>query len=346
MIVRPTITEPWSVAARIFSLGVAAFVGIISVTGCRSAAYRDVYQRKMAGEIRVLEDRLYDADYQNEVLRDRLTRAEAKAAQVVIPHPGENRTRFGPPQRVDRGEFDAETNTDAMAAPPSLPARPFPPEESSRPARELPAGPSLTPPDSPMPPGREDILLPDVDLGVPVPPPADGDPADAPPGQIRLPDSAKRLGPRAIAVPVAIRVNQALSGGHRFEPSASAEEGAKGVYLVVEVIDEQGDVVSMDTLEPEGPLEVVLLDPLQSPAEARLGKWVYSADELRDMVRSGPQAGIHLAVETSERSATGKTIIAHVRLTVGEVLLQTECELPTSEPNLAGWNPRGTVTRR
>ena len=47
------------------------------MTGCQSRAHRDVYHRKMANEIRVLEDQLYDADYQNRVLRDKLERERA-----------------------------------------------------------------------------------------------------------------------------------------------------------------------------------------------------------------------------------------------------------------------------
>lgn len=47
------------------------------ITGCQNRAHRDAYHAKMASEIRVLEDQLYDADYQNRVLRDKLERAGA-----------------------------------------------------------------------------------------------------------------------------------------------------------------------------------------------------------------------------------------------------------------------------
>ena len=46
------------------------------IAGCRSRAHNDLYQDKMASEIRVLEDQLYDADYQNRVLRDKVWRLQ------------------------------------------------------------------------------------------------------------------------------------------------------------------------------------------------------------------------------------------------------------------------------
>ena len=47
----------------------------VLMSGCSSSASRDVYRQRMASEIRVLEDQLYDADYQNRVLREKLERA-------------------------------------------------------------------------------------------------------------------------------------------------------------------------------------------------------------------------------------------------------------------------------
>ncbi|MCA9138772.1 MAG: hypothetical protein KDB00_18500, partial [Planctomycetales bacterium] len=56
--------------------------GICVVAGCRGRAHEDLYRAKMANEIRVLEDQLYDADYQNRVLRDELDRIR----QGDVPH--------------------------------------------------------------------------------------------------------------------------------------------------------------------------------------------------------------------------------------------------------------------
>ena len=51
------------------------------MSGCRSRATRDLYTQKMASEIRVLEDQLYEADYQNRILRDKLEQERAIKSQ-------------------------------------------------------------------------------------------------------------------------------------------------------------------------------------------------------------------------------------------------------------------------
>jgi hypothetical protein len=47
--------------------------------GCRGRAQREMYEAKMAHEIRVLEDQLYEADYHNRVLIDKLERIKLKS---------------------------------------------------------------------------------------------------------------------------------------------------------------------------------------------------------------------------------------------------------------------------
>ena len=54
--------------------------------GCRGRAHEDLYRAKMANEIRVREDQLYDADYQNRILRDELNRArESHRPENTVP---------------------------------------------------------------------------------------------------------------------------------------------------------------------------------------------------------------------------------------------------------------------
>lgn len=68
--------------------GTAVPTGLIAVAlallscGCRGRAQEEIYQQKLTGEIRVLEDQLYQADYQNRILMDRVRRAEAKANEL------------------------------------------------------------------------------------------------------------------------------------------------------------------------------------------------------------------------------------------------------------------------
>lgn len=52
---------------------------IAALVGCRGRAQRDMYEAKMAHEIRVLEDQLYEADYHNRVLIDKLERVRLKS---------------------------------------------------------------------------------------------------------------------------------------------------------------------------------------------------------------------------------------------------------------------------
>ena len=55
-----------------------------AANGCRSRAQQDVYQQKMIREVRVLEDKLYEADYKNRVLAEKLKRARIEASEVPI----------------------------------------------------------------------------------------------------------------------------------------------------------------------------------------------------------------------------------------------------------------------
>lgn len=52
---------------------ITATIGLmLAVFGCTTPAYREVYKEKLNSEVRTLEDQLYEADYENRVLRDEL----------------------------------------------------------------------------------------------------------------------------------------------------------------------------------------------------------------------------------------------------------------------------------
>jgi hypothetical protein len=61
------------------ALGFLVLLSLSLLSGCRGRAHEDVYQAKLANQIRVLEDQLYEADYHNRVLRDKLRQAEDAA---------------------------------------------------------------------------------------------------------------------------------------------------------------------------------------------------------------------------------------------------------------------------
>ena len=85
---------------------------LLSANGCRSRAQQDLYQQKMIREVRVLEDQLYEADYQNRILADKLKRARIEASQVPI-HSAKpaRRPNFDSPSRLLEPTSDAHTNT-------------------------------------------------------------------------------------------------------------------------------------------------------------------------------------------------------------------------------------------
>ncbi|WP_233215760.1 hypothetical protein [Rhodopirellula bahusiensis] len=64
---------------------------MFSTIGCRGRAKREVYSQKMAREIRLLEDQLYEADYENRVLIEKLRRAKAAAASAGTNPPPASR---------------------------------------------------------------------------------------------------------------------------------------------------------------------------------------------------------------------------------------------------------------
>ncbi len=64
---------------RIPILVLLAPLVVAAPLGCRGRAQREMYEAKMAHEIRVLEDQLYEADYHNRVLIDKLERIKLKS---------------------------------------------------------------------------------------------------------------------------------------------------------------------------------------------------------------------------------------------------------------------------
>lgn len=80
----------WGGTLRCVLLAGCCVVGVVG-TGCRGRAQRDVYSQKMAREIRLLEDQLYEADYENRVLMEKLRRAKTLAAQNNAPAPSSQR---------------------------------------------------------------------------------------------------------------------------------------------------------------------------------------------------------------------------------------------------------------
>jgi len=338
---------------------------LATFAGCRGAAYRDVYSQKMAAEIRNLENQLYDADYQNQVLQDQLTRAEARASQIVVPNQRPPRRFLGRELDADGNVIDmrpqnpefadpnlrfAPTPPDRAPATPKLPARPLDGMEPLQPPREPPQPPRevLEPPREPVPPGKSDLTIPDVELGDPVPPStnAPDSPLEFDPAKITIPGDARLLSPRAQPEPVSIRVNPGLSGGHQTDDSKTPA----GVELLIEAIDESGKVVNLAGFDVDATMTVVLLDPTKAPDAARIGKWDFGPEEIRDMIQTdtvSPQyaGNLHVIIPwQSVRPETG-AVIAHIRLAADGAVLKTQAEINTKQPAVAQWTPRASIRR-
>ena len=89
--------------------------------GCRGGAQREVYDAQMAHEIRVLEDQLYEADYQNRILVDQIESLKLKSAAPFHQRLDQNsdeapRNRPSIPTPV-RPEFQQSPNSNYLPAP-------------------------------------------------------------------------------------------------------------------------------------------------------------------------------------------------------------------------------------
>ena len=316
---------------------------IALVCGCGSRAHNDLYRQRMAGKIRVLEDQLYDADYQNRVLRDKVIRLQKKEAErpsKIEPEIAVPRV-FTPPMTdvpslddVDMGDslevpFVDEGEVSELPPPVKVPGADDRSDEGESGDKLLP------PPGGPEPPGMEELKLPDVFEGEPSPPPAEGQDDDKPLGQIQLPGA---LQSKAMPVPQTLRIHQGLSGGHHFD----GEPDVAGLYLVINAIDRQGKIVDWTRFDVDAALTVVALDPKRDPSEARIGRWEYNAKQLQELIRNESTSGLHIPVRWQAARPSGEDVIVHVRLRGDDEEMRCEAAVKVSEAAaVAEWTPRG-----
>ena len=338
------------------------WIGVIAagcLSGCRGRAKDEIYRQKLTGEIRNLEDQLYEADYENRILADKLQRAESRLQQDE----GRGGSRRRDPVD-DRRRSDRPTPESSDLEPPT-PQTPPPavPVPDSRPDRsfdldlddiEIDPGILLPAPGGPEPPGERDLRVPPIEPGDVVPPPVPGSAPEPPPGQIELNESMNFLGRRSATgdttqPPTSIRVHPTLSGPYRFDSTDDAE----GMMLVLNAIDQQGRVVDLSDFEIDAELTVIALDPTRDPAEARVGRWEFDPEEVRRQVRDQPVSGIHLPLQWLDDRPASDEVIVHVRLrTPGDEdqpPLEMACEGRlnlAASATTARWTPRGSTTRR
>lgn len=337
---RPSDDAPGIRFALAIGVAVVAIGFVGALGGCRGAAHREVFQQKMAGRIRILEDQLNESDYQNQVLADQLARSRN---QVVIPDNTRGQASAAAKPRPPRAsDGPTRPGTGSPVPTPTMPARPLADSPTRGGAEYAPDDDSFVPPQIPIPPGLEDLDFPDVDLGEPVPPAGAQAVPELPPGQIELPAPIQRSSHAEPSVLASLRINQSMSGGYRFD---DADEKT-GMHLAIEPIDERGQMVSLLDCDAAGTLSVVLLDPTLDPSDARVGRWDFGAEETRSMARSGPGKTLHVYIPWQDKTPAGKQVIAHVRYSAGDVQMQAQSELKTAESDVATWNPRGAAMPR
>lgn len=332
--------------------------------GCAGKAQRDVYASKMASEIRVLEDQLYEADYQNRMLRDQLeaTRREIESARIETPK--SSAQLFSPdvhspappiiqsPVPVDESEVDMGNGLESelplfdageIADPDEFapPNRNAGQDEGEDPELLEPSESISTPPGSregdamtlppaptePQPPGPDDLRSDPIVPGEVLPPPADGG-EDEPGGRIEIPKDI-----RTQNTPTKLRLHPALSG-----PLAGDE---KGMIVVVTATDENGTTIDLEDFDVVADLSVVVLDPQRDAAAARIGKYDFDADQVRSMVRRRPVSGLHLRLPPLRDDPLGGDVLVHIRLRSGD--LEMRCQGTVSMNTAiasAAWTPR------
>ncbi|WP_146401746.1 hypothetical protein [Planctomycetes bacterium CA13] len=349
---------------------------LLSLTvGCQSRAHNDLYRQRMANEIRVLEDQLYDADYQNKVLQEQLTRAKERSTPAPTPvapygppvldlYPNEPTlappsssidmedgfddilidpgTAFDPAVAVPTDRLDNPfQDEDAEAPPPGKESQPRSRDESpaelESPNDSLPLPPPIG---GPEPPGKLDTEFSPIEPGELLPPPdPDSEELPAPPGQIKLPDAVKATQPN-LTVPETLKLHLGLSGGHHSD-AVTAGEKADGLYLVIHALDRRGVMVDLDRFEVDAELTIVVLDPERDPADAKIGRWEFDPDQTANLVRSKPISGLHVPITWQDKLPKGDAVIVHVRLRSEADEMRCEGKLNVDESSaIAKWLPR------
>jgi hypothetical protein len=371
---RPTVIR--SLTLRLFQLVLVAPLVAAALMGCRGRAQQDLYQAKMSHEIRVLEDELYEADYHNRVLIDKLEQIRLKSAPASpsLPSPSLKSPSYESiptpvprPQKVPAQEQDAKStfpgeSTPADLMPPEVPEINIPGANQRRRAEdledlgdivdegqrfdpsELPgSAPARVPSDSPA------ELLPAP--GGPEPPgKRDTDIPPVLPGEILPPselDQQNDKPPGQIilpdsandrrGVPDQLRLHSSLSGGKRVDGNV------EDMRIVVNVLDQDGRPLDLEAFKVEAELSVVLFEVDQDEVDdARIGRWDFTAEQVGELVRTEPISGLHVPISWQGRQPEGDEIVVHVRLRSEEDEMRCEGRLKVERANaVAQWAPRG-----
>ncbi len=313
-------------------IGIAALFTLIPLSACRSRAYQDVYNDQLTSEVRILEDQLYEADYQNQVLQQKLERERRK--QLSEKTPANSRAPLSSSSNGSKARASEPGKVDS--ATPTVPSE-FD-VDLGTPDDDLPA-PFMLPRVQVLPPRVEEFSPPQIEEGEPAPPGGEATDAPLPPGQIPTPESARLLLPIEPTYPVSVEIHPGLSGGHHQD----SDNEIDGLYLVVTLKDNLGKISHFDK-----PISIVLLDPDPSKTgeAARIGRWNFTAQQVAEHFRETPLPSFHFPILWNDRIPQGNEVAVFVRvMTNSETPIETDMMLRFRTSTTADWQPSGLGTR-
>ncbi|MEO1618293.1 MAG: hypothetical protein AAFV88_20750 [Planctomycetota bacterium] len=429
--------------ATVFAKLLACALLICVLVGCRGRSYEDVYRQKLAGEIRVLEDQLYEADYQNRVLRDELNRlkespsiesdrviderelpANPPYADPAIPMerplidsrqtspleddeydvldlgddmetprelprpPGEQPTTpssdtpgetpeplIDPaapentrPRNTNEPAAPSERSDGGLGMPTEVPAPTPDPTNSDGPGMGLPTLPidesnqggsptELLPPPANsggaelIPPGESQLRDPQIVPGDPKPP---ADSPKGPPGRIQIPKGSRTLQFEPLepensalsrsasstasepAIPTRIVLNESMSGTEVSEAATT-----EGLNLVVTANDKTGQLIPLENFDVDAELTIVVVDPADDSEDARVGRWDFTTEQVRQFVKATPVSGLHIPIRWQDRQPSSDNVLVYIRLSAAEEEMRCEGRV-MMKPQVAmsTWLPR------
>lgn len=357
------LTNPRSACRWLLLVG-----GAMVISGCQSSPHNDVYIDKLTSEIRFLEDQLYEIDYENKLLRERLRRAGR-----ATPAPLKRESLFGQNSRDDRGDRSAASSAgeddgfeeidldlgvqigsleeiegpgeisvpDGMGGAGGLEGSrraddnlPAPPAQLGQPKLDAPE--ISLPEDTLIPP---DLTPPEINLGVPAPPGGASAQPKVPPGKIVLPTTTNMLYPQATARPKRLEIDLALT------TSIDRDKDGKpdAMKLAVRAFDDRNNTVPLASGLP-----IAVLDPEQREPEARLGRWDFDAAKVSEARQDVHGINIiGLVVDWRGKRPKGDSVMVFARTDQPiDRRLQCNAVVKLGASKVAeSWSPRGLEKR-
>ena len=308
--------------------------------GCRSDAHSDVYLNEMAAEIRVLEDQLYHADYENKVLREKLERTASPNTAAVKPPS----TKLGTPVEKIPSKVSPGSELPPLNPPPAKIAPKFPPKADATKQPNASGGNAvdgnspgarLAPlrPKSPTDVTPGNLEPPAIDFGTPQAPKSILPPSDTS-DKIKLPESAQRLLDEPAGPIQEIRLDPSMT-------RSFLENGEAGLTVVFVALDADGRRGI-----PTGDVEIALIDPILQTSEGRLGRWTIPAVEVQHNVSADRVIRLKVYWDQEGPKAQQARLFVRLRNDVGEQAMSNQLVKLNGTGASADWAPRTSASGR